>query len=119
MRRLSRWMLLVLAVFLLASCAPTTQPSLYRSGDDLVVTVEAFEPFYAVTLSLVNATTDDPRCAQLEGDVSCVIGDLVRGEHARVEATATSPDVSCVAFGYHEFNDLTTYRPYTCRVHSE
>jgi len=112
-------------VLALTACAPALlSPRVERDGDAVVVTVVANAPAYAVTLSVLNVTSDDERCVALgpdevPTDIGCILGDLGEGGTTTVTAVPTGP-VACVAFGFSD-PDLspTSYRPYPCSAGQE
>lgn len=109
MRRL--WLL----ALLLAGCAPTLAPTLERAGSEVTITVAANAPAYNVTLSVLDAVTNDERCGVIGSDFGCVLGDIAPGESVTVTGEARGK-VSCVAFGLSQAGRIDSYRPYACRV---
>jgi len=108
--------LAILLLVVLAACAPVAEPTFTRDGDAVTISVQANEALYGVTLSVINATTDDERCITLGGtDLGCQLGDLPAGTTATVEVESTG-QMSCVAFGYLEPGQATSYRPWPCKA---
>lgn len=111
MRRLA-----LLLVVLLVGCAPALAPTLEREADAVTVVVAANEAVYDVTLSVLNVTSEDERCAPIGPDIGCALGDIMAGESVIVAGTA-SGEVHCVAFGFkNESLSLSSYQPWRCEV---
>jgi len=93
----------------LAACVPVLQPSITAGTVTLTPTVSV----YAVTLHVLDATTDDTRCTALGPDVACIIGDIPAGDTAVVVVTGSA--TACSAFGFTNPNqNVRSYRPFPC-----
>lgn len=114
MRRLLIPLALLLA---LVACAPALSPTLKRTGEDVVITLKPTQTLYSVTLSVLNATTDDERCATINvTDVGCVLGMLDADTTTTVVVTGEVGGVYCTAFGFTDEDlSVTTYRPWPCK----
>lgn len=111
---MKRVLALATLALVLAACAPAAVPTFDQAGETVQIDVVANQALYGATLSVVNASTDDPRCVQLgDTDLGCSLGDLPEG--ATTTVTVTSPgDLSCVLFAFGEPGVTTSYRPYAC-----
>lgn len=111
-----RLLLAVLVVLLVGACAPVLVPDSKRDGETVVITLAPTVDLYGVTVSILNATTDDARCAvQAERDVGCVLGDLPANTSTTITVTGPSGQVWCRAFGYTNANTtLNNYRTWVC-----
>ena len=115
MRRIIFALILVAS---LAACAPALAPTIERANGDVIVTVSANQAVYAVSVSILDAVTDDARCATVGVDSWCLLGDLERGQVATVVATGEF-GVACTAAGFlREDQALSSYRPFRCEVRS-
>lgn len=113
MRRLLGLGLLVLC---LTACIPTLTATPERDGEEVIVILEAAAgSLHAVTLSVLNATSEDERCVTLgEVDLGCVIGDIPEGERVVVRVTPTG-EFYCSAFGFvNERLGVRDYRVFAC-----
>jgi hypothetical protein len=103
-------------VLVVAACAPALAPSLERQNGDVLVSVTANRAVYAVTVTVLDAVTSDERCAAIDSDLWCVLGDLERGDTATIVVTGEF-GVACTAAGYlDESHAISSYRPFACRV---
>ena len=103
-------------VLLTVACAPALAPSLERQNGDVLVSVSANRAVYAVTVTILDAVTADERCAAIDTDLWCVLGDLERGDTATVTVTGEF-GVACTAAAYLEpDHGIASYRPFACRV---
>lgn len=107
---------LLVALLALGACAPALAPHAARDGEQVLITLTPIADVYAVTLSVLNATTDDARCAVLGGtDLGCALGDLAAGTTTTVLVTGPIGAVGCRAFGYTSPDKaLATYRTFAC-----
>jgi len=111
-----RFALTFVALLALVGCVPVLSPVLDRQGDAITVTVTANQPAYSVTLSVLDAATDDERCGPIGPDFGCVLGDIGEGQNVVVNGIATG-EASCVAFGFSNPSlNIGSYRPYPCSV---
>ena len=116
MRRLA--LALVPLALLALACAPALAPTIERQNGTVLVTLTANQDLYAVTLTVLGATVDHPRCARMDSDAWCFAGDMPAGTVFQVEAVGA--EVACVAAAYlREDQRLSSYRPWACRVKSE
>lgn len=111
--------LIIVIVALLAGCLPALAPTIERLNGDVEVVVIANQPVWDVSVTIVGAVTDDPRCTLLSAngysDSWCWIGDVTAGE--RVIVRAWGERASCTAAGYVEDDRaIRAYRPFACRV---
>ena len=103
-------------VLFLGACAPALAPSLERQNGDVLVSVTANRAVYAVTVTILDAVTDDARCAAIDTDAWCVLGDLERGQTETITVTGEF-GVACTAAAYLEPDySITSYRPFACTV---
>lgn len=110
-----RYLVLVL-VLALTACAPRLTATPEPDGEEVVIVLAAATgSLYAVTLSVLNATTEDPRCVTLGAvDLGCVIGDIPQGGETSVRVTPTGR-MACAAFGFLDAEQgVGSYRPFTC-----
>ena len=112
---------IIFALFLvafLAACAPALAPTVERANGDVIVTVTANQAVYAVSVSILDAVTNDARCAAIASDAYCLLGDLERGQVATLVVTGEF-GVACTAAGFlREDQALSSYRPFRCEVRS-
>lgn len=104
-------------VLALTACAPRLTATPERDGEEVTIILAATDSLYAVSLSVLNATSDDPRCVVFdEVDAGCLLGDIPAGEELRVEFTLSgSGALYCAAFGFTEANQsVSSYRPFRC-----
>lgn len=103
-------------ILFLGACAPVLVPDSKRDGETVVITLAPTVDLYGVTVSILNATTDDARCAvQAERDVGCVLGDLPANTSTTITVTGPPGEVWCRAFGYTNANTtLNNYRTWVC-----
>jgi hypothetical protein len=110
---------LAFTLVLLGGCAPALAPTIERPDADLelvLVTVTALRDMYDVTATIVDATTEDARCAAVGVNSWCSLGDLEQGQVVTITASGP-PGVGCTVAGYlREDQQLTSYRPFACRV---
>src|SRR5690554_4076598 len=106
MRRLLTSLALAVVVALaLAACVPALTPVPERDGENVIITLAPTQDLYSVTLSVLNATTDDVRCAVIaETDVGCALGDLPADSETVVIVTGDIGTVRCSAFGFTDPN---------------
>ena len=110
---------LVLALFPLAllalACVPALEPTIERQNGAVLVTLTANQDLYGVSLTVLDAVTEDARCATINSDAWCALGDMPAGAVFQVEAVGS--EVACVAAAYlREDQRLSSYRPWACRV---
>lgn len=111
-----RLLVAVLVVVVVGACAPALVPDSKRDGDTVVITLAPTVDLYSVTVSILNAATDDARCVQLaDVDLGCVLGDLPAGQSTTITVTGPAGQVRCRAFGYtNEAQNLNAYRSWNC-----
>ena len=111
-----RLLLAVLVVALVSACAPVLTPDATRDGETVVIRLAPTADLFGVTVSILNAATDDTRCVQLaDTDLGCVLGDLPAGEATTITVTGPPGQVRCRAFGYtNEGQTLNNYRTWNC-----
>ena len=103
-------------VLLTVACAPALAPSLERQNGDVLVSVTANRAVYAATVTILDAVTTDERCAAIDTDLWCVLGDLERGQTESITVTGEF-GVACTAAGYlDESQAISSYRPFACRA---
>lgn len=112
--------LAIAVVAFLAACAPALVPGGSRDGQQVTITLEATSDLYGVTLSVLNATSADPRCA-VQGaddtDLGCLLGDLPAGASTTVVVIGEPGQVYCAAFAFvTETSGVTSIRAYPCKV---
>lgn len=107
--------LALIAVFLLAACAPVLTATIERQGN-VIITVTTTAPMELVGVTITAASLEqlDERCSVISaGLASCDLGTL--------DGTATlvieGERVACVASGYESANP-TSYRVARCEVRS-
>ena len=103
-------------VLLAAACAPALAPSLERQNGDVLVSVTANRAVYAATVTILDAVTTDERCAAIDTDLWCVLGDLERGQTESIRVTGEF-GVACTAAAFLEpDHGVASYRPFACAV---
>jgi len=116
MRRLPSISLVFLLLVFLAGCAPGVMASLERINGDVIIRVD----MGSVALDIVglvvigdNLSTIDGRCDDVDGALSCDLGDLPAG--SSVTVVVSGDMVSCIVTGYAGVG-LTDYRIRRCLV---
>lgn len=112
-----RGLLFVALAVLLASCVPALAPVPVRDGETVTITLAPNQDLYSVTLSVLNATTDDERCVPInEADVGCVLGNLEANTTTSVVVVGDVGAVRCSAFGFTSPTlAVNTYRAWPCQ----
>lgn len=112
MKRLS----ILLLVAVLGACVPVLAPHAERDGQKVVITLAPTVDVHSVTLSVLNATTTDPRCVALgETDLGCTLGDLEANTVTTITVTGPPGAVRCMAFGITDPDrGLAAYRSWPC-----
>lgn len=113
---MKRLVLLALVV-LLTACVPALVPTLERLNGNVLITLQPARNVYDVQVIVLDAVSEDIRCAQFESDLVCALGDLRAREKVLIGVVGEVGRVSCVAYGYlREDLRVSSYRPFACAV---
>jgi len=103
-------------VLLMTACVPALAPEATRTNGDVAITVTANQDVYSVSVTILDAVVDHPRCTIIDADAWCYVGDMPKGDVFSVTATGEF-GVACTAAGFlDESRSVGSYRPFACRV---